>query len=53
MAVDLHLGWDVGREADQVKAQKRLSDEKPHLLIVSPMRLAFSQLQALSSLLEL
>ena len=46
VAMDLRLGWDLGREADQIKAQKRLSDEKPYLLILSPMCLAFSQLQA-------
>ena len=33
VAMDLHLGWDLGMRADQVKAQKRLSDEKPHPLI--------------------
>ena len=27
------LGWDLGLQADQVEAQKKLSDEKPHLLI--------------------
>ena len=41
--MDLRLGWDLGLEADQVKAQKRLSVTKPHLLILSPMCLAFSQ----------
>ena len=48
-AIYLRLGWDLGLEADQVKAQRRLSDEKPHLLILSPMCLAFSQLQALNT----
>ena len=43
--MDVRLGWDLGLQADQVKAQKRLSDEKPHLLILSPMCLAFSRLQ--------
>ena len=38
--MDLRLGWELGLEADQVKVQKRLSDEKPHLLILSPMCLA-------------
>ena len=38
--------------ADQVKAWKRLSVEKPHLLILSPMYLAFSQLQALNTKLH-
>ena len=33
VAVDLRFGWDLGQRADQVKAEKRLSDEKPHLLI--------------------
>ena len=45
-AMDLRFGRDLGLQADRVKAQKRLSDEKPHLLIVSPMCLAFSKLQA-------
>ena len=49
VAMDLRLGWDLGREADQVKDQKRLSDEKPYLLILSPKCLAFSQLQALNT----
>ena len=29
VAMDLRLGWDLGQRADQVKAEKRLSDEKP------------------------
>ena len=40
VAMDLRLGWDLGLEADQVKA---------HLLILSPMCLAFSELQALNT----
>ena len=46
-AMDLRLGWDLGLEADEVKVWERLSGEKPHLLILSPMCSAFSQLQAL------
>ena len=43
VAMDLRLGWDLGQRADQVKAEKRLSDEKPHLLIfLSPMCLSLS-----------
>ena len=49
VAMDLRLGWDLELRADQVKAQKRLSDEKPHLLISSPMCLAFSQLRSLDT----
>ena len=49
VAKDLRLGWDLGRDADKVKAQNRLKDEKPNLLILSPMCLAFSQLQALNT----
>ena len=49
VVMDLRLGWDLGREADQVKARKRLSDEKPHMVILSPMCLAFSQLQSLNT----
>ena len=33
------------QRADQVKAEKRLSDEKPHLPILSPMCLSLSRLQ--------
>ena len=40
--MDLRLGWNLGLEADLVKARKRLSVEKPHLLILSPMCLASS-----------
>ena len=47
--MDLRLGWNLELQADQVEAQKRLSDEKPHLLILSPTCLAFSQLQALNT----
>ena len=49
VAMDLRLGWDLGLEADKVKALKRLSVEKPHLLILSLMCLTFSQLQALNT----
>ena len=49
VAMDLRMGWDLGLEADQVNPQKRCSDEKPHLLIVSPMCLVFSQVQALNT----
>ena len=45
VAMDLRLGWDLGLRADQVKAEKRLSDEKPHLLVLSPMCLCLSRLQ--------
>ena len=45
VAMDLRSGWDLGQRADQVKPEKRLNDEKPHLLILSPMCLALSQLQ--------
>ena len=40
VAMDLRLGWDLVQRADPVKAEKRLRDEKPHLLILSPMCLA-------------
>ena len=49
VAMDLRLGWDVGLVADKVKAQKKLSIEQPHLLILSPMCLDCSQLQALKT----
>ena len=32
-AMDLRLGWDLSLRVDLVKAENRLSDEKPHLLI--------------------
>ena len=35
----------MGQRTDQVKAEKRLSDKKPHLLILSPMCLSLSRLQ--------
>ena len=34
VAMDLCLGSDSGQRADQVKAEKRLNDEKPPLLIL-------------------
>ena len=45
VAMDLRLGWDLGQRADQVKDEERLSDEKPLLLILSPMCLSLSRLQ--------
>ena len=45
VAMDLRLGWDLGQRADQVKVEKRLNDERPHLLTLSPMCLALSRLQ--------
>ena len=42
VAMDLRSGWDLGQRPDQVKAEKRLSDEKPQLLILSPMCLSLS-----------
>ena len=45
VATDLRLGWDLGQPTDQIKAEKRLSDEKPHLLILSSMCLSHSRLQ--------
>ena len=44
-AMDLRLGWDLGQRADQIKAEKRSNDERPHLLILSPMCLSLSRLQ--------
>ena len=49
VAMDLRLGWDLVLDANQVKAENRSSDEKLHLLVLSPMCLAFSQLQALNT----
>ena len=46
VAMDLRLGRDLVLRADQVKAEKRLRDEKPHVLIfLSPMCLSLSRLQ--------
>ena len=39
------MGWDLGQRGDQVNAENVLSDEKPHLLILSPMCLSLSRLQ--------
>ena len=47
--MDLRFGWDLGLEADQANARKRLSVENPHLLNMSPICLAFSHLQALNT----
>ena len=50
VATDLRLGWDLGLRADQVKALEEVERrEKPHLLILSPMCLAFSQSLALNT----
>ena len=40
--MDLRWGSDPGQRADQVKAEKRLNDGKPHLLILSPTCLSLS-----------
>ena len=45
VAMDLRLGWDLGQRAEQVKAEKRLTDEKPHLFLLSPTCLSLSRLQ--------
>ena len=47
--MDLRLGWDLGPREQQVAAEERLSVEKPYLLILSVMCLAFSQLQTLNT----
>ena len=44
-AMDLRLGWDLEQRADHVKAEKRLNDERPHLLILSPKCLSLARLQ--------
>ena len=31
VAMDLRLGWDLGQRADQVKAERRLSDERDRI----------------------
>ena len=33
LSAGVAMGWDLGQRADQVKAEKRLSDVKPLLLI--------------------
>ena len=50
VAMDLRLGWDLELEVDQFKAQKRLSVEKPHLLILSPVCLGRHHLEFACSL---
>ena len=42
VAMDLRSGWDLGQRANQVKAEKKLNDERPHLLMLSPMCLSLS-----------
>ena len=44
VAMDLR-GRDLSLQDKQVKVEKRLNDEKPHLLILSPMCISLSRLQ--------
>ena len=46
-AMDLTTGWDFNKEEDRVKAEERLDQQKPLVLIGSPPCVAFSQLQTL------
>ena len=46
--MDLQTGWDFSRKSDQERAWKYLVEEKPKLLIGSPMCTIFSVLQNLS-----
>ena len=50
VAMDLRLGWDLGLRADQVKAEKRLRDEKPHVLIFFESRLQHAKPDELAEL---
>ena len=45
--MDLTTGWDFNKEEDRVKAEERLDQQKPLVLIGSPPCVAFSQLQTL------
>ena len=42
VAMDLRLGWDLGQRDDQVKAEKRLNDEKPHFGSHVPVSLGYN-----------
>ena len=44
-AMDLTTGWDFRRRDDRAKAAKYIDEQKPRLLIGSPMCTMFSQLQ--------
>ena len=46
-AMDLTTGLDLNKEEDRIKAEKRLDEQKPLVLIGSPPCVAFSQLQTL------
>ncbi|CAK0837947.1 unnamed protein product, partial [Prorocentrum cordatum] len=49
VAMDLRLGWDLGRDGEQHEAQGRLDLEKPYLLVLGPMWLGPFQLHELSA----
>ena len=45
VALDLRTGWDLGDKRQQQRAERRLEEDNPWVLILSPMCLPFSQLQ--------
>ena len=48
-AMDLTTDWDFDNAEDRGRAEKYVMEEKPTLLIGSPMCTAFSQLQRLNA----
>ena len=48
MAIDLRTGFDFNMEQDRVRARAIIDEEKPWLIVGSPMCAAFSPLMALN-----
>jgi hypothetical protein len=48
LAIDLDTGWDLSILEQQREAERRIEDEDPELLMMSPECKRFSQLQALN-----
>eukprot|EP00973_Karenia_brevis_P061137 8501820-Karenia_brevis.AAC.1 len=48
LACDLTTGWDFRRSEDRERVRKHIREEKPLLVIGSPMCTMFSSLQNLS-----
>ena len=48
LALDLRTGWDLSVPKQQEDARVAISHEKPYLLVLSPLCVAFSTLQNLN-----
>ena len=48
LALDLRTGWDLSVPKQQAEARVAIRHEKPYLLVLSPLRVAFSTLQNLN-----